>query len=435
MKQTALMFVLLLLGTIGPLALGPFIGVSIYYLFAVLRPQYLWEWVLPANVGWSFYVAVVTIIATAFYFPRGPRGKNFTSAHIAVLGFAVWVTLSNLFAFNQEVSSQGYWEYVKIFIMFFCSSLVIKKFSQIRILYVIALGALGYIAYEMNSLYIFDKRLDIYFVGFGGLDNNGAGLMIAMGIPMAYFLWQAYSRWWRWIFLAMVPIMLHAVLLSYSRGAMVALVIAAPVLIARSLHNKGRMILFAVGIALLLPILAGQEIRDRFFSTEKYQEDRSAQSRFESWKAGWNIAKGHPIVGVGLRNADLLSYYYGADVYGRTIHSQYLQIAADSGFPAIAFYLMFLFGAWRALGRTRRLTRALTSAEDHMAYNIASGIEGAMAVFCIGAAFLSLEVFELPYLLVLLALKLPLTLRQEQSVASPATAPAYGKAAPSYTNA
>jgi probable O-glycosylation ligase (exosortase A-associated) len=438
MKQTAVMLVLLLFGTVGPITSGPFVGVAIYYLFAVLRPQYIWEWALPGGIGWSYYVAVATLMATGLYFPRNLLRKNFTATHIAVVGFAVCVTLSNVFAIKPDVSSYWYWEYAKIFIMFFCATFVVNKLSHVRILYVIALGALAYIAYEMNSVYLFDKRLDIYFQGFGGLDNNGAGLMIAMGIPMAYFLWQAHSFrhrcwWWRWILLAIIPVMLHAVLLSYSRGAMVALLLTVPLLVIRSLHNKGRLILFSAIMILLVPILAGREIRDRFFSTEKYEEDRSAQSRFESWNAGWSIAKDHPIIGVGLRNSDLLSRQYGADSYGRTIHSQYLQIAADCGFPAIGFYLLTLFGAWRSLGRSRRQSRSLDSEENYVAYNIASGIEGAISVFCIGALFLSLDVFELPYLLILLALKLPLTLTQERSVAPPVVAPIYVQPATSYS--
>ena len=55
-----------------------------------------------------------------------------------------------------------------------------------------------------------------------------------------------------------------------------------------------------------------------------YEEDGSAQSRFDSWRAAWLITRDYPIVGVGVRNANLFSEQYGADMEGRTIHSQYL---------------------------------------------------------------------------------------------------------------
>jgi probable O-glycosylation ligase (exosortase A-associated) len=435
MKQTALMLALLIVGTFGTVLLGPFIGVSIYYLFAVLRPQLLWEWALPEGVRWSFFVGAATVAMTLIYLPGTFRTKTLSRSHILMLGFAVWVTLSHVFAKYADVSSRWYWEYLTIFAMFFCASVVIREFAQVKILYLIAVFSIGYMAYEVNFLYLVEHRLDIYLVGLAGLDNNGAGLMIAMGIPMAYFLWQGYKQWWRWIFIAMIPVMLHAVLMSYSRGAMVSLLVASPLVILRSRRKQG-MLLFLAGLVFLVPILAGQEIRDRFFSTTEYQQDESAQSRLASWKAGWGMIKDHPLFGVGLKVSDVLSYEYGADVPGRAIHSQYVQIAADSGLPAITFYLLLLFSSWRSLRRAQKRCRRSTAETEYLAYNLAAGLEGALVVFCIGASFLSLDVFELPYLLILLATKLPLTLPEKQTaITSPVAVPEVGKRVASYAKA
>jgi len=424
MKQTALMFVLLLIGTGGAIVSGPFVGVAVYYLFAVLRPQSLWEWALLVDLRWSFYVAIATILATGVHF-KALRGRAFTATHAALFGFALWITLSTIFAIDTEIASVWYWEYLKIIIMFFCATFVVRELRQVRLLFLIALCSLGYIAYEINFLYLFSGRLDIYHSGYGGLDNNGAGLMIAMGIPMAYFLWQYYRSWHRWMFAALIPVMLHAVLLSYSRGAMLSLLLVGPLLIVRS-RRKGQMILALIGCLFLVPVLAGKEIRARFFSIDRYEEDKSAESRFGSWKAGLQIAEDYPVLGAGIRNADLLSHRYGADRFGRTIHSQYIQIAADSGFPALGLYLLLLFGTWRALRRAQKQFRDGDADDDRLAYNLACGVQGALAVFCIGASFLSLEVFELPYLLILMGLRLSLV-AQEQPVAStsPSVALAY----------
>jgi hypothetical protein len=47
---------------------------------------------------------------------------------------------------------------------------------------------------------------------------------------------------------------------------------------------------------------------------------------------------------------------------------------------------------------------------------MACGLEGSLAVFCVGAIFLSLEVFELPYLLMMLSMQLPVALRASQTI-------------------
>ena len=82
--------------------------------------------------------------------------------------------------------------------------------------------------------------------------------------------------------------------------------------------------------------------------------DASANSRRESWAAAWRIAEDNPVFGVGIRNSELMSYAYGADMQGRTIHSQYLQTAADSGFVALGLYIVVLVSFWFST-RTARL--------------------------------------------------------------------------------
>jgi len=92
------------------------------------------------------------------------------------------------------------------------------------------------------------------------------------------------------------------------------------------------------------------------------------------------------------------------------IHNQYLQVAADSGFPALAFYLAVIGATWRTLRRTRLGTRARKNLPERRAYGMACGLESSLGVFVVGACFLSLELFELPFLLILIGAQLPLML-------------------------
>jgi probable O-glycosylation ligase (exosortase A-associated) len=413
MKQLALMIALTLMGTVGVLFEGPFIAVGVYYLFAVLRPQYIWQWALPADIAWSQYVAIAAIVGLlAYSLGAVPlrrvvnrRLGSLSITHGAFLGFALWVSLTYFTAQSQAVAWPWLLEYLKIFAMFFVAALVVRSVGQIWTLYLMATGALVYVAYEFNSLYFFDRRLDIYHLGYGGLDNNGAGLMVAMGVPLAFFAWEGSRRLWRWLFIATIPLLLHAVLMSYSRGAMIALLLTAPLLVIRSRHRL-QCIVVAGLLAMTIPALAGDEIRQRFFSVAEYETDGSASSRFESWKAAIGIANAHPITGVGIRNSNLFSYDYGADLIGRTIHSQYFQILADEGYPGLALYLVVVCSFFVVVWRVRRRMARRSDHEALRAVAILNGVETSLLVFCIGGLFLSLEVFELPYLLILLGAQL-----------------------------
>jgi probable O-glycosylation ligase (exosortase A-associated) len=410
MKQFAFMIVVTLAGTLGVFSWGPFASVAVYYLFAVLRPQYLWKWALP-NLGieWSLIVALAAIGGTVLYIlgiepirPReDPPFPGLGPTHWLYLTFGSLVILSYFTAQNADVAGLWLTEYLKIFAMFVIGSLVVRRITQVWCLYVVATAALVYIAYEVNALYFMQGRMDIYHNGYGGLDNNGAGLMLAMGVPLSVYAWEACRRWWRWIFAAGVPVLVHAVLMTYSRGAMLALIVSTPLIIGRSRRRwqfSGMVVLMAFAV----PVMAGPEIRARFMTLSDYNEDASANARFGSWAAAFRIANEYPLLGVGIRNSNLFSHRYGADIEGRTIHSQYLQILADSGYPALLFYALAILSLFVGTWRARRRLRKRTDDASEMTRSMLSGIEGAVAVFAVGSFFLSLEVFELPYLIALM---------------------------------
>jgi probable O-glycosylation ligase (exosortase A-associated) len=419
-KQLIFMILATLSGTAGVYVCGPFWGVFVYFLFATLRPQFMWEWSLPEGVAWSFYVAAATIGAAVLALlggaanderrPAGEPARRFSSTHISVFLFAAWIVVTYLNARDREAGYPWLIEYLKIFAMFLAAALLIRTVRQVWILLVMIGVTLAYIAYEVNFLYLAYQYLGILKNGYGGVDNNGAGLMLAMGVPLCFFAWEGTDRWWRWGFLALIAILIHAVLLTYSRGAMLSLIAVVPLLYLRT-RRRSQVALFGLLLAVLLPVLAGKQIRDRFFTIAENDVDASAQSRRDSWTAALKMARDNPIFGVGLRNANLFSHAYGADLQGRTIHSQYFQIAADNGFVGLGLYLAILASFWINLRRVRRATVDRNDPEGRLAYLAASSAECSLAAFAVGAVFLTLDVFELPYLVLLLGAQLPVVLQ------------------------
>jgi probable O-glycosylation ligase (exosortase A-associated) len=421
-KQLLFMIAATLLGTVGVYTLSPFCGVAVYYLYAVLRPQFIWEWSLPHEVAWSFYVAVPTIVAAVAIkmgvLRNGQRndGTPFTgawsTAHWFLLAFAGWVVLTYVTAHSRDAAFPVFQEYLKIFIMFVVSAVLTRTTKQVWILFVVTATVLGYIAYEVNYLYWFYQYLGIYRNGYGGLDNNGAGLMLAMGVPLCYFTWEGmqfrrpWLRWVRWVYLALIPLLIHAVLCTYSRGAMVSMIGTVPFILLWSRRRVFLLGLVAVIVFFVVPVLAGKEIRARFFTIEQHEVDGSAQSRKESWAAAWHIAQDYPLLGVGVRNSPLFTKQYGADMEGRVVHNQFLQIAADNGFPGLALYVGCYLTVFWANFRLRWSLRGRKDPAARQALAVAAGVNCGLVLFCIGAMFLSLEVFELPYLLLLMGAQL-----------------------------
>src|SRR5690348_4456042 len=111
MKQTLFMIALTLLGTAGVFLVEPFLGVAVYYLFAVLRPQNMWQWSLPPDIRWSNYVAVASMIGSIGLalgmLPFGRDAGNFAGfkrAHKVMFLFACWICLTYVTAYNRDAS-------------------------------------------------------------------------------------------------------------------------------------------------------------------------------------------------------------------------------------------------------------------------------------------------------------------------------------------
>ena len=246
MKQLILMIVLTGVGALGGLFFEPFLAIAVYYLFAVLRPQYLWEWTLPIGVRWSFYVGVAALVGVFlrnFSAPQSRKeegGSSLAWAHWPLVGFAIWQFASFVVARNRFVARGLIEEYAIIFVMYAATVIWVRDLRRLRALFLIAAGSVGWIAIDVNHKYFSWGRVDMYHEGYAGLDSNGAGLMLAMALPLCVFAWEAYRKWWRWLYLACAPLLVHGVLMTYSRGAMLSLLLTSPLLVMRFQKKRGR---------------------------------------------------------------------------------------------------------------------------------------------------------------------------------------------------
>lgn len=407
MKQLLFMIPTFLIGTAGNFTHHPYLGVLVYYLFAVLRPQFIWQWSLP-DVAWSFYVSISAIIATlawrtgALSFDEDQQEIQTNIGHYTVLAFAIWIIVTYFTAINREAAYPFFIEYLKLFAMFVVARYALSSVRHMWIIYLAIALALCYISYEVNDIYFSKGYLYIYKLGYCGLDNNGAALMLAMGVPLCLFAWDGMTHWVRWFFLLIIPVIIHAVLTSYSRGAMVSLIAVVPFLLLRA-RRRGQLLIVLAGIVWTVPFMAGKEIRERFFTIEQHEIDESANSRKNSWAIGWKMAMEHPVFGMGIRNSNLYTFAYGADMEGRTIHSQWIQTAADSGIVALVLYVCCFLAMFYCGRRVRSFYGKRDDTEARHAVLIVNGCEVALLLFCVGATFLSLENFELPYILLLLS--------------------------------
>lgn len=418
MKQFIFLCMMLLGGAVGALV-HPFFGIIPYYVLSIVRPQSMWSYALPDDVRWSLLAAGVATFGLLVHASKLLTRLRWNPVATLMLLFAGLVLLSSLTANDVDVAAERGVEYFKIFFMAILTTIVIHRFSHLRWMVWIVFACICYVAWEFNARYLFDRRLDIFARGLDGMDNNDTGVMLAMGLPLCYYWWRVRANHWTALSAALAAgVMTHALMLSYSRSGMVAAIVGLGWLAIH--HRPWKHHLAIAPLALIaLAYLAGPEIREEFFSIGTYHQDATAQMRFDSWTRGWNTAWDYPITGTGVRNSNLMSQAYGEELNGRSIHNIYLQIGADSGIPAMFTHMAMLFTAVFMLWsfRNRLARRAHISHVHPHAQSLdddiderrtmALALEGSIIAFATGGMFLSLEFFELSWLIVALAGALP----------------------------
>lgn len=182
----------------------------------------------------------------------------------------------------------------------------------------------------------------------GGLDANDLAMMLALALPMAWYLGMTHRRTLlRWICRAYVPIGVATVGLTGSRGGMIATTMALlfiPLSMTRltpgRLITSFTMLALAGGLAVAyIPETAIQ----RLASTGTEVEAARFGGRGKLWRAGLEVFPANPVLGVGTGSyKSAITPVLGPAA--QVAHNSYLSVLVEQGIVGFAFY-MLMFGA------------------------------------------------------------------------------------------
>ena len=327
-------------GVLGAL-FNPFIGVLAYVCFAIIQPDLMWFWSVPQH-HYSRIIAIAMLAGWAFHgFGRWDFGRS-KGVIVALICFWIWAVVSSLASFNHEMA----WDYVirlaKIVLPVLVGLTVIDSISKLKQLAWVIMLSQSFVAYEMNLSY-FQGFNRIHEMDFAGMDNNTQAIAMVCGVGMAFFLAVGANKWWQ-TGLAGVGalLMAHSVMLAYSRGGMLALIVIVGVSFLLLPPKKPKHLLAFFIILLIGLRLAGPSVEDRFMTifTDSQERDASAQGRLDLWADNWDVMLNNPILGVVPDHWPLIAPQYGWKL-GKEGHSLWFQTGAELGFPGLCFLMLF----------------------------------------------------------------------------------------------
>lgn len=254
--------------------------------------------------------------------------------------------------------------------------------------------AQGYVGFEANNNYLF-KGVNTAAEGFGGADNNFFGLTLVTVIGPAIALMTSARTWYaRGLAGAAAALMLHATLLTYSRGAMIGLLAVGAVAFVM-MPKRPKHLAALLLVALLALRFTGPELWSRYASAfvGEEQRDSSAESRLELWTDCMRVVGDYPILGVGPSNWRVIASRYGWPE-GKSAHSVWMESAAELGVPGVLAYLMIFALTAIKLWPVARARPTATNADD---IAMATGLVLSIVGFVVSGQFVSVQGVELPY--------------------------------------
>ncbi len=328
------------------------------------------------------------------------RARSIT---LLVIAFGVFIVLSNLIRGNIYATRIGGFEFLKIILFYLAVLGSVDSIRRLRV-FLIAICAYTLILTTL-SVFSYDGLIDLpslesirqadsnseggvirRLVGTGIFnDPNDLSLMLIVAIGCCFcFATSTSSRllklgWW-------LPIgyFVYALLLTYSRGGLIALVGGAAVAITLRAGLTRAMLLGGLALPILLLAYGGRQTR-----VDMSDPENTFQSRLDLWSNALTLFKGSPLFGVG--------HDQQVELVGQVAHNTYIQNFAELGIVGGACFLGIIALSYRGVTRIdmKRADPTLIAFRPYIA--------GTIAAYAIGIVSLSRGYTISTYLVIAMA--------------------------------
>jgi O-antigen ligase len=387
---------------------------------------YLLVTVLPLTVHpvWSMFVGDLTVVkylglvcvlyAGSELLTQG-RPVDFlrTSQARLFLAFMALVTVSFL-ALSGPIALEvsPLMVCLSLSMMFFTTVVLVNSLTRLRWTLVAAIGGLAfaslYVLREFQKYYSPSNPMRPgYVVG----DPNYFTLSAVLCIPLAFALMQERRpRWLRPFAATCLILMILAVTVAASRGGFLGLLTAFFFVLWRS-KQRARNFLVLACLIVPLSIVAPISPLARLVSPSR-SDGEAKDTRYVLWGAGLSMFQENWLTGVGVGHFKSQAPAYqepGARKVQAIAHNTYIQLGAELGVVGILLFLGVLVATFRSLQRTAAQALRLRFS---LLYHSASGIQGGLVGYAVGAFFVSAEYQRLLWFMIFVSMCLSELARQ-----------------------
>ena len=279
-------------------------------------------------------------------------------------------------------------------------TLIVQNFDELRKLILVQAAAVGVITIVSVIIHPGGVRLQ---GALGGIfDNpNDLAINIAINWPLCltfFFFSRGVGKKIFWLICLLG--MLYAVVATYSRSGLMAMIVSVLVCLWEfGIRGKrfpmiivaGVIGIVGIGVAISTPNYIVR-VESLFRGNIEGSGDKgSLEARRELLKESIRLSLQHPLFGVGPGNFPAITESW------RVAHNTYTELSAEGGIPALILFVLILGLAFRNVRRVRKTIEYARNKEIQL---FTSAMWAGLAAYVVGAAFASTEYQLFPYFMV-----------------------------------
>ncbi len=391
MRALALISMFVVYVPIG--AWQPFCGVLLWTWFSIMNPHRI-VYGFGVELPYAMVIAVVSL--GGWILSKEPKLPPRNAIAIALMAMMIVVSISSFFALAPGIAYSQWDRVFKTLLMtVFALTLMTNRVRIHAFIWVLVL-----------SIGFFGIKGGAFAISTGGAyrvfgppytyitDNNHLAAALVMTIPLMQYLQQESKLILvRLGLLVMQILSFAAAVFSYSRGSFLGLLAMGAVLLLRS-RRKLLLSLLAVGCGGVVLMAAPDQWFHRMETIQRYDEDDSALSRLEIWRAGLAIVRQRPVFGGGFRAtySQAVVDRYAPGTEARAVHNSHLEVLIENGAVGFLLHLVMLIGSFVYGSRIRKMTRR--NPDLQWAHNLASMLQVSLVGYTVAGTFLSLGYYD-----------------------------------------
>lgn len=392
-----LFLVVYVLGLLPVVLRWPHVGILLWAWISYMNPHRL-SWGFAFDFRFAMVIGAAVIIG--WLVSRERKSVPGDPITVLIIALAVWVSITTVFALAPERAEMKWDRTIKILLLTVFTIVLMQSRERLHALIWVIVLSVGYYATKGGFFTLLGGS---EFRVFGPpksflADNNSLALAVIMVIPLMRYL-QLHSAvpWIRLALLGAIPLSLLCLIGTHSRGALVG---GTAMLIGLAIKSRRRGLILCIGAAAAIFALAftPQHWIDRMKSIADYEEDSSAQGRFDAWTFAYKLSLDRPILGGGFlvqTNEELFFRYVPDSPVVRSFHSIIFEVLGEH-----AWIGLFLFLALLATGviMCRMIERRTRGSPDLLwAKDLAGMLQVCFLGYFVTGLFQNLAFFDLYY--------------------------------------